>query len=73
MGCCQHGSAGKGACFQAWLLEFNTQDSHGERRKLTPTSCSLTCIYAHTQNKEMKANTKFKETKDYGMVLYHNP
>lgn len=35
------GSEGKDVCSQAWL-EFDPRSSHGGRRKLTPSSSSLT-------------------------------
>lgn len=45
---CLHGSAGKGACCQAYQPEFNPQETlHGRRRALPLASCSLTSTHTH--------------------------
>jgi hypothetical protein len=57
----QDGSAGKGTCHQAWLSEFSNWDTHGIKRKLTPESCSLTCIHTHTHTHTQRERERERE------------
>lgn len=35
----------------------------------SPTNCHLTAIYAYTQNKSMKGNTKFKDSDMFSITI----
>lgn len=36
----------------------------------SPTDCHLTSIYAHTQSKSMKGNTKFKDYDMFSITIH---